>query len=85
MPACSVDAALELLRGRTDLYLNCRGAKIWDFAATALAVTEAGGTALAITDDAAGADLRWDAVEMGVLYVANRILADECLAAFEAL
>ncbi len=85
VPACAVDAALELLRGRTDLYLNCRGAKIWDFAATSLAVTEAGGTALAITDETAGAPLRWDAVEMGVLYVANRVLADECLGAFEAL
>jgi myo-inositol-1(or 4)-monophosphatase len=77
--ACAVEAAAELLRGRTDLYLNCRGARIWDFAATALAVTEAGGQAL----DLAGRPLRWDTVEMGVLFAANRTLADAVLAVFE--
>ncbi len=71
--ACAVAAAADLLQGLTDCYLNCRGAKIWDFAATALAITEAGGIAL----DLAGAPLRWDAVEMGAFFAANRALADE--------
>lgn len=75
--ACAVEAAAELLRGRTDLYLNCRGAKIWDFAATALAVEEAGGVA----SDPDGRPLRWDGVEMGVLFAANAALHRACLAA----
>lgn len=82
VPACAVFGALELIQGRTDLYLNCRGAKIWDFAATSLAVTEAGGTALAIGAEGPGAPLRWNAVEMGVLYTANAALAEACLGAF---
>ena len=76
--ACAVEATVELLRGRTDLYLNCRGAKIWDFAATALAVLEAGGCAT----DLAGAPLRWDSVEMGVLYASNSRLSEAARSAF---
>ncbi len=77
--ACAVESAAELLQGRTDLYLNCRGAKIWDFAATALAVEAAGG----VTRSLDGRPLCWDAVEMGVLFAANAALADAVQAAFE--
>jgi len=73
--ACAGAGVAELLLGRTDLYVNCRGGKIWDFAAGALAVEEAGGAALRID----GAPIAWDSIEMDVLLAANTRMANEAL------
>ncbi|TGL34052.1 inositol monophosphatase family protein [Leptospira koniambonensis] len=54
---------LELLEGKTDLFMNLSGAKIWDFAAGVLALEEAGGTAL----DKEGNPLKWDKIRMSAL------------------
>lgn len=71
--ACGAAAVAELLLGRTDLYVNCRGGKIWDFAPGVLAVEEAGGIALRID----GAPIGWDSMEMDVLLAANGQIAEE--------
>jgi len=63
---CMASAAAsthELLTGVTHAYLNCRGGKIWDFAAVSLAVTEANGTAAAPD----GRSLEWTSVQMGFM------------------
>jgi fructose-1,6-bisphosphatase/inositol monophosphatase family enzyme len=73
--ACGAAAVAELLLGRTDLYVNCRGGKIWDFAAGALAVAEAGGVARRID----GSPIAWDSMEMDVLLAANEQIADEAI------
>lgn len=73
--ACAAAAVAELLLGRTDLYVNCRGGKIWDFAAGALAVEEAGGVARRID----GTPIVWDKLEMDVLLAANAQIADQAL------
>lgn len=73
--ACAAAAVAELLLGRTDLYVNCRGGKIWDFAAGALAVEEAGGVAKRID----GTPIAWDELEMDLLLAANEQIADEAL------
>jgi len=69
--ATTVGNAIELLCGGTVLLLNPKGGKIWDFAAAALAVEEAGGAALS----PAGEPLSWCRVEMGVLLAANASIA----------
>ena len=74
--ATAVGNTLALLRGRASVYLNPRGAKVWDFAAATLAVVEAGGVALA----AAGGAIDWTRLPMGVLLAADRRVADEVLA-----
>ena len=73
--ACAGAAVAELILGRTDLYVNCRGGKIWDFAAGALAVEEAGGVARRID----GTPIAWDRMEMDVLLAANARIAGEAL------
>lgn len=73
--ACGAAAAAELILGRTDLYVNCRGGKIWDFAAGALAVEEADGVARRID----GTPIAWDSMEMDVLLAANMQIVDEAL------
>lgn len=73
--ACAGAAVAELLLGRTDLYLNCRGGKIWDFAAGALAVEEAGGVAWRID----GTPIAWNSLEMDVLLAANPHIAEQAL------
>ncbi|MBI4290180.1 MAG: inositol monophosphatase family protein [Betaproteobacteria bacterium] len=73
--ACAGAAVAELLLGRTDLYVNCRGGKVWDFASGALAVEEAGGVATRID----GTPIAWDELEMDVLLAANAQIADEAL------
>lgn len=55
---------LELVQGKTDVFMNLSGAKIWDFAAGVLALEEIGGLAL----DNEGEPLRWDRIRMsGIL------------------
>ncbi|TGK62180.1 inositol monophosphatase family protein [Leptospira wolffii] len=54
---------LELLQGKTDLFMNLSGAKVWDFAAGVLALEEAGGLAL----DKTGEPLVWDRIRMSAV------------------
>ncbi len=54
---------LELLQGKTDLFMNLSGAKVWDFAAGILALEEAGGFVM----DRNGNPLSWDRVKMSVI------------------
>lgn len=61
--ASATASATDLLLGRGHLYLNPRGGKIWDFAAGALAILEAGGSVA----DSNGHELQWDGLKMGVL------------------
>lgn len=72
----AVGAAIELLSGRACLYLNCRGAKVWDFAAAVIAVEEAGGIALGLD----GGPLDWSRAPMGALLAASREVAAATLA-----
>ena len=74
--ACAGATVLDLLAGVTQVYLNPRGGKIWDFAAASLAIDEAGGIALA----ADGTPLRWDRLHMSLLACASPRLAEEVLA-----
>lgn len=74
--ACSAASTHELLSGVTGLYVNPRGGRIWDFAAPALAISEAGGQICAPD----GRPLAWDGVEMGLVAGANRGLLDTALA-----
>lgn len=67
----AVGGAMEVLRGRAALYTNWRGAKVWDFAAGALAVREAGGVALT----ARGEPLVWNEVPMSIVLAANEAVA----------
>jgi len=67
--------AMELLSGNTLLYLNTRGGKVWDFAAAALAVQEAGGVAT----DCSGEALVWDRLPMGVLFAVNSGVAETAM------
>ena len=73
--ACAGAAVAELLMRRTDLYVNCRGGKIWDFAPGALAVEEAGGTASRID----GAPIAWRNLRMDVLLAADAHLRKQAL------
>lgn len=72
----AVGAAAELLTGHASLYLNCQGAKVWDFAAAAVAVAEAGGVVTALD----GGALDWSVIPQGVLFAANSAIAAEALA-----
>ncbi len=74
--ATAVGNTLSMLRGRACVYLNCRGAKVWDFAAAALAVAEAGGVVVAEH----GGAIDWRRLPVGALLAANRRVADEVLA-----
>lgn len=62
-PGSAVDAGMEMLQGVCAAYLNNVG-KIWDFAALALAVEEAGGT----VTSPGGNPLRWDSISMPCLF-----------------
>lgn len=75
--ACTVASSIELLCGHAALYLNPRGGKVWDFAAAALAVEEAGGA----TRSSAGNALAWNTIPIGVLFAASDGIAREVLAA----
>ena len=76
--ACTVASSMELLCGHAALYLNPRGGKVWDFAAAALAVEEAGGAA---RSSASGGSLMWTEAPLGVLFAADLAIADQVLAA----
>ena len=71
----AVGAAIEMVTGHASVYLNCQGAKVWDFAAAAVAVTEAGGVVLALD----GGALDWSMVPQGGLFAANPAVAAEVL------
>jgi 3'(2'), 5'-bisphosphate nucleotidase len=71
----AVGAAIEMLAGHASVYLNCQGAKVWDFAAAAVAVAEAGGVAVALNGSAPD----WSVVPQGVLFAANPAVAAEVL------
>jgi len=66
---------MELLSGNTLLYLNTNGGRVWDFAAAALAVQEAGGVAT----DCSGEALAWDQLPMGVLFAINEKVVEAAL------
>jgi fructose-1,6-bisphosphatase/inositol monophosphatase family enzyme len=72
----STASIAELLLRHTDLYLNCGGGKIWDFAAGALAVEEAGG----VSHCADGAEIPWDRLPMDILFSSTAALAQEAIA-----
>jgi len=76
--ACTVASSIELLSGHAALYLNPRGGKVWDFAAAALAVEEAGGATRSSTGDT----LMWNSVPMGILFAASDGIAREVLGTF---
>jgi fructose-1,6-bisphosphatase/inositol monophosphatase family enzyme len=61
--ACTAASVHELLKGITQAYINPRGGRIWDFAAPALAIAEAGGC----MSNCAGGPLRWDEIHMNFL------------------
>ncbi|WP_246028164.1 inositol monophosphatase family protein [Leptospira fletcheri] len=63
----------ELLSGGTDLFLNLNGAKVWDFAAGAVAIEEAGGTLL----DKNGQSLAWDKIRMSAVIGKDKSLIGE--------
>lgn len=67
---------LDLLLGRTKVFMNARGGRVWDFAAGYVALTEAGGAALGCGGEA----LRWDSAPMGVVMGHNRAIVEEVLA-----
>jgi fructose-1,6-bisphosphatase/inositol monophosphatase family enzyme len=71
----AVGSAMEVLRGHAVLYINWRGAKIWDFAAAALAFEEAGGIVQTCTGEA----LSWDRVPMSVMLAANAAVAADAV------
>ncbi len=73
--ATTIGNVVELLCGGTVLLLNPRGGKIWDFAAAALAVEEAGGAALS----PAGEPLGWSGMDMGVVFAANASIAERAV------
>ncbi|MEI6559222.1 MAG: inositol monophosphatase family protein [Rhodospirillaceae bacterium] len=79
--ATAVGNTIALLRGQAAVYLNCRGAKVWDFAAAALAVAEAGGVVLA----ADGGGIDWLRLPVGALLAANPSVAAEVLALRDGL
>ncbi|EQA34853.1 inositol monophosphatase family protein [Leptospira inadai serovar Lyme str. 10] len=61
----------ELLLGKTDLFLNFNGAKVWDFAAGAVAIEEAGGILL----NKEGKPLEWDKIRMSGVICKDSSLA----------
>ena len=70
-----IGSSLELLHAHAAIYLNCVGAKVWDFAAAVVAVNEAGGVATASD----GNDLTWRRLPISVLLAANSQVAEEAL------
>jgi fructose-1,6-bisphosphatase/inositol monophosphatase family enzyme len=64
-----------VLRGRACVYINWRGAKVWDFAAAVLAIEEAGGVA----SSCLGEPLVWDRIPMSVMLAANAEVAAAAL------
>lgn len=71
----AVASAADILMGHSCLYLNCKGAKVWDFAAASLAICEAGGVALSPD----GSPLDWKRLPMGALLAGNARVAETAL------
>ncbi len=69
----AVGSTLELLDGRVSAYVAPKGGKVWDFAASVLAVEEAGGAART----PGGKKLRWDRIPIGVVLAADARLCRE--------
>ncbi len=74
--ASAVGNAMELLRGRGALFANCRGGKVWDFSAAALAVEEAGGCVLRPD----GGEMDWTRLRTGALMAANQGIMGDLIA-----
>lgn len=68
----ATDGGLEVLLGQTGAYYNLGIAKIWDAAAMALAIEEAGGIVCAPD----GSPLRWDSIDCDWVFAGNQKLAD---------
>ena len=75
----AIRAGLTLLSGVTTTYVN-QAAKIWDFAAMALAIEEAGG----LCSDLDGNALRWDGISMQAIFSANARIHQEVLSIINA-
>lgn len=71
----AIYGARAVLLGETGMYYNLNIAKIWDAAAGALAVQEAGGVACAPD----GSPLRWNSIKADWILAANWQLADTLL------
>ena len=69
-----IGGTAEVLQGRSAAFINKHGF-VWDYVG-ALAITEAGGVAVSYD----GSPLRWDRLEMGVLFAANQGIADQIIA-----
>jgi len=70
---------VDLITQRGDLYLNFR-AKIWDFAAGAVAVQEIGGSVCNLN----GEPLQWNQIDMTALFAHDQSLANEVVALLAA-
>lgn len=68
----AVPNILGILRGEIDAYY-CGRAKIWDVAAGALAIEEAGGAIFATSQDS----MDWQTLAKGQVFAANALLAKE--------
>lgn len=76
----AIAGTTELLIGQTAAYVNV-GAKVWDLAAPALAVTEAGGCATALD----GGPLHWDVIPQRGIFAASEAIKDELASALQHL
>ena len=75
---CSTGSIIDLFLQRTRAYVNPRGPKVWDHAAGAVAVEEAGGCVIAPD----GGPLKWNEILCGAHFAQSRALMDEILACF---
>ena len=69
----------EVIQGFTRAYFQPHGAKVWDFAPTAIAIEEAGG----ITTNVQGDPLRWDQIYMDAIFAASEPLLREIVDVFK--
>lgn len=69
----SVGSTIELLEGGVSAYVAPKGGKVWDFAASVLAVEEAGGAARAPD----GGSIKWNRIPVGVVLAADGRLCAE--------
>lgn len=68
----AVEGGRRVLMGQIGAYYNLGIAKIWDAAAMALAITEAGG----IVCDPYGNPIQWNCIDCDWIFAGNQILAD---------
>lgn len=71
--ASATASVVDLLLGRGHIYLNQRGGKIWDFAAGALAIQEAGGVVVGMDNT----EVNWNSLRIGVLMARAKSLLNE--------